>query len=146
MKVVLQRVKKASVSVKGELISEIGAGVLLLTGIGPADSEEVLQKAARKICNLRIFEDSEGKMNLSLKQINGQILAVSQFTLYADCRKGNRPSFAAAAEPRFAEKMFELFIRFLRNEGMTVKKGVFGVRMEVGLVNHGPVTIVLEFN
>ena len=130
----------------GETVSGIGKGFLLLVGIGPADDEALLIKAAHKVAGLRIFEDEAGKMNLDLKQIGGEILAVSQFTLYADCGKGHRPSFAAAAEPGKAEALFDRFVENLRELGFKVETGVFGRRMEVELVNWGPVTIILEYN
>jgi D-tyrosyl-tRNA(Tyr) deacylase len=145
MKIVLQRVKCAQVRVQGTLVTQIGTGFLLLVGIGPEDDEKMLEKAAKKMVDLRIFEDTEGKMNLNLKQIGGEILAVSQFTLYADCRKGNRPYFTGAAEPRKAEILFIRFVDLLKEQGVRVGKGIFGERMEVELVNWGPVTICLEF-
>ena len=145
MKIVLQRVKQAEVRVEDNLISRIGKGFLLLVGIGPQDEEENLQKAAKKICNLRIFEDGEGKMNLDLRSIGGEILAVSQFTLYADTRKGNRPSFVGAAEPEKAKRLFDRFVEILKSYGFNVRSGVFGVRMEIHLVNWGPVTILFDF-
>ena len=145
MKIVLQRVKSAAVKVDGNLISKIGKGFLLLVGIGPQDDEGTLKKAAKKAANLRIFEDSEGKMNLDLMAVEGEILAVSQFTLYADCNKGNRPSFGGAAEPNKASILFDEFVKILRIRGFKVGTGVFGQRMEVELTNWGPVTILLEF-
>ena len=145
MKVVLQRVKSASVTVNSHIVGEIDAGYLLLVGIGPEDDENAIIKAAHKIANLRIFEDSEGKMNLDLAQTGGSILAVSQFTLYADCRKGNRPSFTGAASPDIAEEIFDRFVSHLRELGIRVETGVFGAVMDIELVNHGPVTMLLEF-
>ena len=145
MKIVLQRVKAAAVKVDGNLISRIGKGFLLLVGIGPEDDENSLKKAAKKIGSLRVFEDSEGKMNLDLRAVEGEVLAVSQFTLYADCNKGNRPSFARAAEPNEANRLFDKFAEILQEGGIKVSVGVFGKRMEVELINWGPVTILLEF-
>lgn len=145
MRIVLQRVKSAGVEITGRKISEIGPGFLLLIGIGLGDDESILEKAARKICALRVFEDNAGKMNLDLKQAGGEILAVSQFTLYADTRKGSRPSFTDAAKPEKAERLFDLFIDKLKAGGFKVSTGEFGEMMEVSLVNWGPVTITLEF-
>lgn len=145
MKIILQRTLSAEVRIKGETVSRIGKGFILLVGIGLQDDEAVLAKAAKKIAGLRIFEDAEGKMNLDLKQAGGEILAVPQFTLYADCRKGNRPSFTGAAEPEKAERLFNVLVKTLEGYGFKVKTGVFGERMEVELVNWGPVTIPLEF-
>ena len=145
MRIVIQRVKSASVEIDGQTISEIGPGFLLLVGIGHEDDESVLEKAARKICNLRVFEDDDGKMNLDLKQFGGEILAVSQFTLYADTRKGNRPSFTDAAKPEDAERLFNLFVSRLRDKGFSVGTGKFAEIMAVKLINWGPVTITLEF-
>jgi len=145
MRLVLQRVKEARVFVRGEKVSEIGAGFLLLTGIGPNDDENVLAKAAKKICALRIFEDEQDKINLDLRRVGGEILAVSQFTLYADCRKGNRPSFAGAAEPEKAKLLFDKFVLLLKEQGFKVQTGVFAEYMDVELINWGPVTLYLEF-
>ena len=145
MKVVLQRVKTASVSVDGEIVSSIGKGFLLLVGIGNEDTEETLQTAAHKISKCRVFEDEAGRMNLDLESVGGEILAVSQFTLYADTRKGNRPSFTDAAPPDTAEEKFNLFVEMLQETGIKVSTGKFGERMEVSLVNWGPVTIIYEF-
>ena len=145
MRIVLQRVTSASVTVENRIVGEIGAGFLLLVGIGPNDDENSVNQAARKISNLRVFEDREGKMNLDLEQTGGSILAVSQFTLYADCRKGNRPSFTGAALPDKAEKIFDRFVSLLRELGIRVETGIFGAVMDINMVNHGPVTILLEF-
>ena len=145
MRIVLQRVKSASVEVEGEKISETGIGFLLLVGFGHDDNESKLDKAARKICNLRVFEDNAGKMNLDLKQAGGEILAVSQFTLYADTRKGSRPSFTGAAPPEKAQELFHKFVDRLRIYGFNVEVGKFGEIMDVNLVNWGPVTISMEF-
>ena len=145
MKIVLQRVKSASVSVDGKIISSIGIGFLLLIGIGNDDSEQSLQAAAHKISKCRIFEDDAGNMNLDIESVQGEVIAVSQFTLYADTRKGNRPSFTDAAPPEIAEKKFNLFVEMLREKGLKVLTGSFGDLMEVDLVNWGPVTIIYEF-
>jgi len=145
MKIVLQRVKSASVSVDGKSISSIGKGFLLLVGIGNDDSEKTLETAAHKIAKCRVFEDEAGKMNLDIESVDGEILAVSQFTLFADTRKGSRPSFTDAAPPVIAEKKFNRFVEILRAERMKVQTGSFGDLMEVELVNWGPVTIIYEF-
>jgi D-tyrosyl-tRNA(Tyr) deacylase len=145
MKIVLQRVKNASVTVEDERVSEIGAGLLLLVGIAAGDGEAEADWLAQKISGLRIFNDGDGKMNLSVRDAGGEVLAVSQFTLLADTRKGKRPSFVGAAPPEEAERLFDYFCERLRAPGTgPVKTGVFGAVMEVALVNDGPVTIILE--
>ena len=145
MRVVLQRVKNASVTVSGETISEIGEGLLLLVGVAKDDGEGEASWLAEKIAGLRIFNDEDGKMNLGVKDVGGEILAVSQFTLLADTRKGKRPSFIKAALPEEAEPLFDYFCERLREAGIaSVKTGSFGAMMDVALVNDGPVTIVLE--
>jgi len=144
MRIVLQRVKEARVVVEGAEIARIGKGFLLLVGIGREDTEEELAFWARKIPDLRVFPDSEGKFNLSLREVGGEILCVSQFTLYGDCRKGRRPSFASAAPGPEAERLFSRFVELLSAAGVPVKTGLFGAKMEVGLVNDGPVTLILE--
>lgn len=145
MKVVLQRVSRASVSVEDERVSAIGPGLLLLVGVAAGDPPEAAEWLARKIPALRIFPDREGKMNLSVAQTGGAALAVSQFTLLGEARKGTRPSFAGAARPEEAEPLFDYFCERLREEGVPeVRTGVFGAMMEVELVNDGPVTLVLE--
>jgi D-tyrosyl-tRNA(Tyr) deacylase len=145
VRIVLQRVKKASVTVGNERISEIGAGLLLLVGVARGDGESEADWLAEKVAGLRIMGDEVGKMNLSVKDVEGEILAVSQFTLLADTRKGKRPSFAGAAPPEEAEALFEHFCERLREAGVgSVKTGSFGTMMDVALVNDGPVTIVLE--
>ncbi len=145
MRIVLQRVRSASVAVGGERISEIGVGLLLLVGVARGDEESEAGWLAEKVAGLRIFNDEEGKMNLSLREVGGEVLAVSQFTLLADTRKGKRPSFVGAAPPEEAEALFEYFCERLREEGLvSVKTGSFGAMMDVALVNDGPVTIVLE--
>ena len=144
MRIVLQRVSYASVDVDGTRIAEIGQGLLLLIGVACEDSTVDLGKTAKKIADLRIFEDDEGKMNRSLRDIGGAVLAVSQFTLYADISKGRRPSFIHAAPPELAEPLFESFVDALRLEGIDVQAGRFGAKMAVRLENDGPVTLTLE--
>ena len=144
MRAVLQRVREASVTVDGKITGQIEDGLLVLAAIGENDDEAALQKMADKIVNLRIFEDAEGRMNVSLLDRGLPVLAVSQFTLYADCAKGNRPSYIEAAEPGEANRRYEEFCRELRALGHEVRTGVFGGRMMVDLVNDGPVTIILE--
>ncbi len=144
MRIIAQRVSEASVTVDGEIVGEIGKGLLLLVGIGREDDDADLQYLVEKIANLRIFEDDHGKMNLSLLQTSKQVLAVSQFTLYANTRKGRRPSFLDSAPPEIAEPMFEKFLQRLESEGLLVRKGVFGANMMVKIFNDGPVTIVLD--
>ncbi len=145
MRVVLQRVKSASVTVGGERISEVGPGLLLLVGVALGDGEAEADWLAEKVAGLRIMGDEEGKMNLSVRDVGGEILAVSQFTLLADTRKGKRPSFVCAAPPEEAGPLFDYFCERLRAAGAgPVKTGSFGAMMDVALVNDGPVTIVLE--
>ncbi len=146
MRIVIQRVSQARVIVESKNVGEIKQGLLLLVGIEPADTEEDLLWARKKILNMRIFKDSEGKMNLSLKQIDGELLIISQFTLFASYKKGNRPSFVRSAKPEFAKKMYEKFIELCEEElgKAKVKQGIFGAYMQVELVNDGPVTIVVD--
>ena len=145
MRIVLQRVKGASVTVGDERISEIGAGLLLLVGIAAGDGEAQAGWLAEKVAGLRIFNDENGKMNLSVRDVGGGVLAVSQFTLLADTRKGKRPSFIRAAPPEEAEPLFDYFCERLRTAGISpVETGSFGAMMDVALLNDGPVTIVLE--
>lgn len=145
MRIVLQRVKGASVSVGGERVSEIGAGLLLLVGVAQDDTEAEADWLAEKVAGLRVFNDAEGKMNLGVREIGGDVLAVSQFTLLADTRKGKRPSFVRAAPPEKAGPLFDYFCERLRAAGIEpVETGRFGAMMDVALVNDGPVTIVLE--
>lgn len=149
MRILLQRVREARVTVAGETVGEIGgengpAGLLLLVGIAAGDTPEVLQAMARKVVNLRIFGDEEEKMNLSLLDTGGEALAVSQFTLYADCRKGRRPSFTGAASPETGERLFNQFVEILRQQGPGVETGRFGAMMDVHLINDGPVTVWLD--
>ena len=145
MRIVLQRVKSASVSIEDSVVGEISQGFLLLVGVGPEDTRDDASYLARKIAGMRIFSDENGKMNLSIDQIGGKILSVSQFTLFADTKKGNRPSFTGAASPEAANQLYEEFNEKLRTEyGLTVETGEFGADMQVSLVNDGPVTIILD--
>jgi len=132
------------VRVDGSEVGRIGRGFLLLVGVGRGDDERAVDYLVDKVINLRVFEDGEGKMNLSLLDVGGEILAVSQFTLYADTRRGRRPSFTNAAPPAEGERMYRLFVERMRRRGVRVETGVFGAMMEVELVNDGPVTIILE--
>ena len=143
MKVVIQRVKEAQVTSDDELVGDISQGLLLLVGVGPDDDQEDLDYAVRKITNMRIFSDDMGKMNLSVQDIKGSILSVSQFTLFAETKKGNRPAFTGAAKPDKAEKMYLDFNEALA-QFVPVETGVFGADMQVSLVNDGPVTIILD--
>jgi len=143
MKVVIQRVKEAQVTSDDELVGDISQGLLLLVGVGPDDEQEDLDYAVRKITNMRIFSDDMGKMNLSVQDIKGSILSVSQFTLFAETKKGNRPAFTGAAKPDKAEKMYLDFNEALA-QFVPVETGVFGADMQVSLVNDGPVTIILD--
>ena len=144
MKALIQRVKKASVTIDGELYSEINAGLLVFLGVTKEDGKENSTKLAEKILKLRIFEDDNDKMNLSVEDIKGEILVVSQFTLCADCKKGTRPSFDSAAAPEKAVELYEDFVSQLRLAGTRVKTGKFRDMMEVSLINDGPVTIFAE--
>jgi D-tyrosyl-tRNA(Tyr) deacylase len=144
MRAVIQRVSGARVVVEGEAVAEIGRGLLVLLGVGHEDGEAELRYMAEKTAGLRIFEDEYGKMNLSVRDVGGSALVVSQFTLYGDCRKGKRPSFVAAAPPEQAEPMYERFAAMLGEKGLPVRTGRFGAHMSVELSNDGPVTIVLE--
>lgn len=144
MKAVLQRVSRACVTVEGETVGEIGTGFLILLGVADTDTHAAADKMADKICKLRIFEDSEGKTNLSLADVDGELLVVSQFTLYADCHKGNRPSFTGAGAPALAESLYEYFMERCRQHVSRVERGSFGAHMKVELLNDGPFTLVLE--
>lgn len=143
MKVVIQRVKKAQVVIDEELAGDIKQGLLLLVGVGPDDEQEDLDYAVRKITNMRIFSDDMGKMNLSVQDVKGSILSVSQFTLFADTKKGNRPAFTGAAKPDKAKQLYNAFNEALA-QCVPVETGVFGADMHVSLVNDGPVTIILD--
>lgn len=144
MKVVLQRVSDARVDVEGNTVGKIGQGLLLLVGVGQEDEERDAVWMADKIAGLRIFEDENGKMNLSIKEIGGAILSVSQFTLFGDCRKGRRPNFMGAARPETAAALYDRFNGLLREAGLAVETGVFGAMMDVSLTNDGPVTLILD--
>lgn len=144
MKLVIQRVKEASVEVEKEIIGKIEQGFLVLLGVGPEDTKEIANFLVQKLVKLRVFEDENQKMNLSVKDIKGELLIVSQFTLYADCSGGNRPSFTNAAKPEKANELYEYFIKKCKEENVKVEHGKFGADMKVELVNDGPVTILLE--
>ena len=144
MKVLLQRVRRAQVLVDSEVKGAIGIGLVLLVGIGHKDDDKSLRFCAEKCANLRIFADETGKMNRSVRDVNGSILAISQFTLYGDCRKGRRPSFVQAAPPEQAGLLYERFITILQELGLEVARGVFGAHMSVEIHNDGPVTLLLE--
>ena len=144
MRVLVQRVSRAAVSVDGEVTGAVGRGFLALVGVTHGDTADTAAKLAGKTARLRVFNDQAGLMNLALADVGGEVLAVSQFTLYADARKGNRPSFVAAAAPDVGEAVYEAYVAALRAEGIPVRTGVFGAHMQVELVNDGPVTILLE--
>ena len=144
MKAVVQRVKKTTLRVDGELISEIPFGLTVFLGVKTGDTEKEAAYIAKKVAGLRIFEDENGKMNLSVKDVGGEVLLVSQFTLYGDATKGNRPSFTLAERPEIAEPLYEYAVKELSSYGVTVKKGVFGADMKIEQNNDGPVTILLE--
>lgn len=144
MRAIIQRVSEAKVEVDNEITGEIEKGFLVLIGVEEADTEKDCDYLVRKIVNMRIFEDENKKMNLSLKEVNGDILSISQFTLHANTKKGNRPSFVDAAKPVFANELYGMFNEKVRNEGVKVETGVFGAHMNVNLTNDGPVTITLD--
>lgn len=144
MRIVLQRVSQAQVSVSDNIIGKINRGYVLLIGIADTDGESELEYLVRKISNLRIFEDQDNKMNLSLKDVDGSILAISQFTLYADTKKGNRPSFTKAGQPSYAKQLYLEFIKRLKANDINVEQGEFGADMQVELTNDGPVTILFD--
>ncbi|WCK53605.1 D-aminoacyl-tRNA deacylase [Aneurinibacillus sp. Ricciae_BoGa-3] len=144
MRIVVQRSKQAKVTVEGQVTGHIEAGLVLLVGITHTDREEDIAYGVEKVANLRIFEDEQGKMNRSVLDVGGEILSVSQFTLYGDTRKGRRPSFIEAARPEYAKPLYERFNEKLRSAGLRVETGVFGAMMEVSLVNDGPVTLIVE--
>ena len=144
MKFVIQRVAEARVAVDGEVIGKIGKGFLVLVGISNADTREIADKTIKKLIGLRIFEDENGKTNLDLHAVGGELLMISQFTLYADCRKGNRPSFINAGAPALATELYEYIIESCKKEGYLVQTGEFGADMKVELLNDGPFTIVLD--
>ena len=144
MRALIQRATSASVKVEGEIVGKIGKGFLIFLGIYEEDTEEKIEKLTKKIVNLRIFNDENDKMNLSIKEVKGEILLISQFTLCADTRKGNRPSFVSAKNPKDANVIYEKTIESIRNEGIIVEKGIFGADMKVELLNDGPVTIIID--
>ncbi len=144
MKVVVQRVKHASVKVDGKTVGQIGKGLMLLIGIADTDTEEDIEFVANKCLNLRIFEDALGKMNRSLLEVGGEILAISQFTLLGDTRKGRRPSFVHAADPEKGKAYYDRFVERLRRSGVKTETGIFGAMMDVELLNYGPVTLIVE--
>lgn len=144
MRVVLQRVTHASVTIDGQIHGQIQQGFLALVGITQEDNEEIVSKVAKKCAQLRVFEDEEGKMNKGLDDISGAVLSISQFTLFADCKKGRRPSFDKAAKPEISKPLYEYFNTALMQEGIHVETGVFGADMKVDLCNDGPVTIIID--
>lgn len=144
MRVILQRVSEASVTVDGEIIGSIGNGLLILAGFGKDDTEENIEAMVNKILKLRVFSDENDKINLSVTDIKGELLAVSQFTLYWSCKKGTRPSFDGAMEPKRAEELYNIFTEKLRQSGLKTETGSFGADMKVSLLNDGPVTVELE--
>ena len=144
MKLVVQRVKNAKVEVEGKIVGKIDKGYLVLLGVTHNDTREIADYLVKKICNLRVFEDENGKMNLNIKQVEGELLIVSQFTLYGDCTEGNRPSFTNAAKPDLANELYEYFCNKCAENDINVEKGIFGADMKVSLLNDGPVTIIIE--
>jgi len=144
MRIILQRVKQAKVEVEGKVVGQIGEGLLVLLGVAKKDEEHDVDYLVDKVLNLRVFEDEEGKMNNSLVDTGGEILVVSQFTLYGDCRKGRRPSYDSAAPPELAESLYELFVQKVRDRGTKVETGKFRAMMDVSLTNWGPVTLALD--
>lgn len=144
MKFVIQRVKESSVKIDGQIVGKINKGFLVLIGISKEDNEDTADKLVRKMTGLRIFEDENGKTNLSLSEVGGSLLLVSQFTLYANCKKGNRPSFIDAGEPERANQIYEYIIKICREKIPNVQTGQFGAEMDVSLINEGPFTILLD--
>lgn len=144
MRLVVQKVSKSNVKIEGQVVGEIGNGFMVLVGITTGDDEVIVEKMVDKLVNLRIFEDENDKLNLSLLDVKGSILSISQFTLYANCKKGRRPSFIDAAKPDVSSPLYDLFNDKLEEKGIHVERGVFGAMMEVSLVNDGPVTIILD--
>ncbi len=144
MRAVLQRVSKAHVTAQGQVVGRIGSGVLVLLAVADQDSEADVAWMKRKVLRLRIFPDAQGKLNLSLGEVGGELLVVSQFTLYGDCRKGNRPSYARSAGPEKAQELYQLFLDELQAEGVSVAAGRFQAKMQVALVNDGPITLILD--
>ena len=144
MKLVVQRVKNAKVEVEGNIVGAIEKGFLVLLGVTHSDTKETADYLVKKLCKLRVFEDENEKMNIALKDVGGSLLIVSQFTLYADCSEGNRPSFINAAKPDMANELYEYFCKKCEEQDIKVEKGIFGADMKVSLLNDGPVTIILE--
>lgn len=144
MKFVIQRVTNAKVTIEGKVNGQIGKGLMVLIGVSNDDTKEIADKMVRKMLGMRIFEDENGKTNLSLEDVNGELLLISQFTLYADCKKGNRPSFINAGAPDMANQMYEYIVSECRKTGWKVETGIFGADMKVELLNDGPFTIVLD--
>ena len=144
MKIVVQRVKKADVKVDGKIVGKIDKGFMVLVGVTHTDTKENADYLAKKLCKLRVFEDENEKMNLSLKDVGGKLLLISQFTLYANTADGNRPSFIEAARPEQANEIYEYFCEKCKEQGIEIQKGIFGAHMEVSLINDGPVTIIIE--
>ena len=144
MRFVIQRVSEASVTIEGKVVGSIGRGFMVLVGVAQTDTEETADKMVRKMTGLRIFEDAQGKTNLALKDVGGEVLLVSQFTLYADCRHGNRPGFTTAGKPDKADALYEYVIAKTKESVLKVEQGVFGADMQVALVNDGPFTIMLD--
>lgn len=144
MRAVVQRVKYSSVTVNGEIVGKIDKGLLVLLGVTHTDSEKEINWLAKKIKDLRIFEDQDGKMNLGLEEINGELLIISQFTLYGDCIKGRRPGFVDAAKPDLAKPLYEKFLEKCRSFGIKIEAGIFGADMKVELLNDGPVTLIID--
>lgn len=144
MRFVIQRVTSADVKINGETVGAIGKGFMVLIGVSDSDTKEIADKMVKKLIGLRIFEDDQGKTNLSLDSVGGELLLISQFTLYADCRKGNRPSFIRAGKPERAKEMYEYIIAKCKETVETVEKGSFGADMKVSLINDGPFTVILD--
>ncbi len=144
MKFIVQRVTNASVSVDNNIVGQINTGFMVLIGVSETDTLDIADKMINKLLNLRIFEDENGKTNLDIKSVNGELLIISQFTLYADCRKGNRPSFVKAGNPQKAEEIYNYIINNCKEKIENVACGIFGAHMEVSLTNHGPFTIILD--
>lgn len=146
MRLVIQRVNQASVSVDDKTVGKIEKGFMVLVGVTHSDTEKTIDYLVNKMCHLRIFSDENSKMNLSIEDVKGELLIISQFTLYADCKKGNRPSFVNSANPDIANQLYEYFVKKCKEKVENVQTGVFGADMQVSLINDGPVTIVLEHN
>ncbi|NLW22739.1 MAG: D-tyrosyl-tRNA(Tyr) deacylase [Tissierellia bacterium] len=146
MRAVVQRVKNASVEVDGSIVGKIGKGLLVFLGVGEGDDNKDLEYMVDKILGLRIFEDNKGKMNLSLLDVGGELLVISQFTLYGDVRRGKRPSFTASANPDLAESLYDEFVERCKGKGVKTEKGIFGANMNIELTNYGPVTILIDSN